>query len=760
MCKIGLESCRFSVVIPAYNIGSLSVRAVKSIVEQDFSSYEIIVVDDNSTDETYAVLQDFAANGTIQLYRTEKNGGPGAARNIGINHAKGEYILFLDADDMYTPGFFSVLDKKLRESGNPDILGFDYSWMFNNPDIGARYDIDYLNMGKHDLLYHYLRMHMVGATIFNAYRRTLIVDKKLKFREGFHEDIDFAYKAFYYANTITGDSSIGYVKENRAGSIVNTVSRKHIDGYFDAYEEIAGVVPTDLVESFFAGLLNICVFKIKDILKLPLESERRELYTLVYDRYKKLCPRSFNCSERRRTSYEVLVDHFMQMMADGASVSRVDKAVTDDLGNTWGCWELFNSVFLAPDEIRTCCKRFFVDGKRRGDVPLVKTTVVTEGLLNEIVKSKRKLFNAINQGEKTECDGCPYLLFQNWNKERDFLKIKKISFEYHTCCNLKCAYCSEDFNGGKTPDYSVKELLQELIRHGCIESCDSIVWGGGEPTLDKNFDEMLMTVTEAGFSGIQRVITNAMVYSKAIDDLLSQNKICVTTSVDAGTEETFKIVRGKTGLAKVLGTLKKYAISNADRVIVKYILTQDNCSFAELDAFASRVKEYGIVDCSFQISSDFKQEAVPSSISVGAVYLYCLLKKCGAVCVYFDELARERFRYDETVVGECKSLLPDFDKYVVCSCDGGNYVLCGNYIQMKHLLEKSLFAKGAADIRLAAVYGGYVGQICCGKKIESLESIRSDEKVVVAASQGTRDIAGTLLKNGIPAENIVDKLVI
>lgn len=97
-----------SVVIPLYNKGKYIERALSSVLAQTFSPLEIIVVDDGSTDDGPEKVEKLAlANSIITLIRQE-NRGPGAARNVGLALAKGEYVSFLDADDEWLPSFLEA----------------------------------------------------------------------------------------------------------------------------------------------------------------------------------------------------------------------------------------------------------------------------------------------------------------------------------------------------------------------------------------------------------------------------------------------------------------------------------------------------------------------------------------------------------------------------------------------------------------------------------------------------------------------------
>ena len=89
-----------SVIIPTYNRKGFIAECVESVLAQSFSDFELVVVDDGSTDATEEVLAGFGAE--IQVIRQEQR-GPSAARNTGIQSASGEWLSFLDSDDLWLP---------------------------------------------------------------------------------------------------------------------------------------------------------------------------------------------------------------------------------------------------------------------------------------------------------------------------------------------------------------------------------------------------------------------------------------------------------------------------------------------------------------------------------------------------------------------------------------------------------------------------------------------------------------------------------
>lgn len=120
-----ITSPRFSVVIPAYNAGATITRALDSVLAQTWSAHEIIVVDDGSNDNTAEVV---ATYGDQVTYLHQKNAGPSAARNRGVEAASGDWIAFLDADDWYYPVRLQAHAEMITADPDLDFLvaSFDY----------------------------------------------------------------------------------------------------------------------------------------------------------------------------------------------------------------------------------------------------------------------------------------------------------------------------------------------------------------------------------------------------------------------------------------------------------------------------------------------------------------------------------------------------------------------------------------------------------------------------------------------------------
>ena len=101
----------FSVIIPAYNAEKTIEACINSVTEQNNESYEVIVVNDKSTDRTAEILKQYEENKNIRVIHHTENKKAGGARNTGIKAAQGEYVLFLDADDVLIDGSLEKIKK-------------------------------------------------------------------------------------------------------------------------------------------------------------------------------------------------------------------------------------------------------------------------------------------------------------------------------------------------------------------------------------------------------------------------------------------------------------------------------------------------------------------------------------------------------------------------------------------------------------------------------------------------------------------------
>lgn len=216
---------RFSIIIPAYNAEAYLKRCLDSILSQNYSDYEVIVIDDGSTDGTSNILVQYPQVKVI----SQANHGMATARNRGLEVAQGDYILFVDSDDRLCPNALANLAPHLD---GEDIVGFG-TQIYNesngiytdNPiqPTAATAGWDYFN-------HHRLTPSPVHFVCIwqRAYRRAFLEENNLRFTDGLKraEDDLFTTMAMFHTRSIKTIADYIYTYHVRQGSITRTEDPK------------------------------------------------------------------------------------------------------------------------------------------------------------------------------------------------------------------------------------------------------------------------------------------------------------------------------------------------------------------------------------------------------------------------------------------------------------------------------------------------------------------------------------------------------
>ena len=216
----------FSIIIPVYNVEQYLKACLDTVIAQNYSDFEVICVNDGSTDGSRSILDEYAAKYSNISIINQENKGLSAARNAGIRAAKGDYIFFLDSDDWIEPDTLKILADK---QNGEDLLCFNGRRYFEDgrtetPDTGIVEDRltgwEYYN--KYALVSR--KFHFV-CTVLRLYRREYLLKNNLFFEEGiYHEDNLFTPLACYYAKSVKVIPDILYVYRIREGSITQTTN--------------------------------------------------------------------------------------------------------------------------------------------------------------------------------------------------------------------------------------------------------------------------------------------------------------------------------------------------------------------------------------------------------------------------------------------------------------------------------------------------------------------------------------------------------
>jgi len=126
----------FSVVVPTYNRVNLITRTIDTVLEQVYFHFELIIVDDGSTDNTESVVHPYLADERIKYFKI-KNSERGAARNFGVQKSQGDYITFLDSDDIFLPWHLATAREKVLLAEYPPAFHLNYEMLHPDGRVDA-----------------------------------------------------------------------------------------------------------------------------------------------------------------------------------------------------------------------------------------------------------------------------------------------------------------------------------------------------------------------------------------------------------------------------------------------------------------------------------------------------------------------------------------------------------------------------------------------------------------------------------------------
>ena len=232
MCK----DLDFSIIIPAYNVSRFLRRCVESAVCQSYSSFEILIIDDGSTDDT-GVLADQIEREYQDIVRVihQENRGLGGARNTGIEKAQGKYIVFVDSDDYIRKDLLEIASKHIIEN-DLDVFVYGFQPVYDGDE--AYYCDDEINVSILDEKEYLITC---GVTAWNKiYKKCIFIDGNIRFPEKkIYEDVGTTPMTAIGVSKVGRTKTPFYYYYQRDGSIINT---KQGDRVFELHEGFANVV--------------------------------------------------------------------------------------------------------------------------------------------------------------------------------------------------------------------------------------------------------------------------------------------------------------------------------------------------------------------------------------------------------------------------------------------------------------------------------------------------------------------------------------
>lgn len=231
----------FTVIIPVCNVANYLTQCVDSVLKQDFKHYEVILINDGSTDESGKICDEFAKQDTRIVVIHQKNKGLSAARNMGIENAKGEYILFLDSDDYWhDSNVLNIIYSRLNVS-NADVLSFNYmkfcDTVFERPYFRRDNDMPLYELEKNSLEYQVNNDLWIACAWNKVIKRNLFYQGKLHFNLGITaEDIDWCLRLALCAEKFDFIANVIVCYRQRKTSISKSITVQKMDMLIDNIE--------------------------------------------------------------------------------------------------------------------------------------------------------------------------------------------------------------------------------------------------------------------------------------------------------------------------------------------------------------------------------------------------------------------------------------------------------------------------------------------------------------------------------------------
>ena len=258
---------KFSIIVPVYNVEKYIKKSLDSILNQSFKDYEVIVVNDGTKDNSIELIKDYP----VKIIN-QKNQGLSVARNTGVKHATGEYIIFIDSDDWIEKDLLKKLNKSSSDS--PDLIRFQIQEVYEDGKTIKFNELPFEHKNGPDAFEEIVKYHFVENAWCYAIKKEYYEKEKFEFKKGtIHEDFGLIPLVIMKSNKVNSISYIGYNYLQRQGSIMNNVDYektiKKVSDMFTHYKYLISEINKTKLNSktFRSYAANSIILKICELNK-------------------------------------------------------------------------------------------------------------------------------------------------------------------------------------------------------------------------------------------------------------------------------------------------------------------------------------------------------------------------------------------------------------------------------------------------------------------------------------------------------------
>lgn len=210
---------KVSIIVPFYNVEKYIKKCLDSVLNQTYNNYEIIIINDGSTDNTSKILESYKSDKKIKIINQE-NKGLSNARNTGVSNAKGDYILFIDSDDFIEKELLEILNKTIKDE---DLVRFQIRILDETNKIIKEYKEEtFNNLNGIEAFNKLSKYNLVELAVCYAYKKDTFLKNNYKFEEKtYHEDFGLIPYIIISSKKVTSINYIGYNYLQRKNSIMN-----------------------------------------------------------------------------------------------------------------------------------------------------------------------------------------------------------------------------------------------------------------------------------------------------------------------------------------------------------------------------------------------------------------------------------------------------------------------------------------------------------------------------------------------------------